>query len=119
MEGVAVSVQSIEDTNRNLDSLIEILRRAQKSFSVTPEHMATLLAEVLRAGEWLRSGLARNAQGRMADELARYCLRLEQLRHLLPTLHAQLLTERSRLQAEKKHLEATATWARSAHGQSR
>jgi hypothetical protein len=55
----------------------------------------------------------------MADELARYCLRLEQLRHLLPTLHAQLLTERSRLQAEKKHLEATATWARSAHGQSR
>ena len=119
MEGVAVSVQSIEDTNRNLDSLIEILRRAQKSFSVTPEHMATLLAEVLRAGEWLRSALARNAQGRMADELARYCLRLEQLRHLLPTLQAQLLTERSRLQAEKNHLEGTAAWSRSAQGQSR
>jgi len=119
MEGVEPSVQSIRDTNQKLNSLIEILRPAQKSFSVTPEYMTALLAEVVRAGEWLRDGLARNVQGRMADELERYRLRLEQLRHLLPTLHAQLLTERSRLQAEKNHLEATTVWARSAQGQSR
>jgi hypothetical protein len=119
MEGVGISVQSIQDTNQRLDVLIEILRPAQDSFSVTPEHMAAVLAEVLRAGEWLRTGLARNAEGRVAGELERYRLRLELLRHLLPSLHAQLLTERSRLQAEKTHLEATAAWTRSAHGQSR
>ena len=119
MEGVGISVQAIQDTNQRLDALIEVLRPAQDSFSVTPEHMAAVLAEVLRAGEWLRACLARNAEGRMADELERYRLRLEQLRHLLPTLHAQLLTERSLLQAEKNHLEATAAWSRSAQGQSR
>jgi len=119
MESVGISVQSIQDTNQRLDVLIEILRPAQDSFSVTPEHMAAVLAELLRAGEWLRAGLARNAEGRMADELERYRLRLEHLRQLLSSLHAQLLTERSRLQAEKNHLEATAAWARSAQGQSR
>ena len=119
MEGVEISVQSIQDTNQRLDVLIEILRPKQDSFSVTPEHMAALLAEVLRAGEWLRAGLAHNAEGRTADELEGYRLRLEQLRLLLPTLHAQLLTDRSRLRAEKNHLEATAAWARSAQGQSR
>jgi len=119
MEGLEISVQSIQDTNQRLDVLIEILRPAQDSFSVTPEHMAAVLAEALPAGEWLRAGLARNAEGCMADELERYRLRLEQLRHMLPTLHAQLLTERSRLQAEKTHLEATTAWARSAQGQSR
>jgi hypothetical protein len=119
MEGVEISVQSIQDTNQRLDVLIEILRPAQNSLSATPEHMAAVLAEVLRAGEWMRVGLARNAEGCMADELERYRLRLEQLRHLLPTLHAQLLTERSLLQAEKNHLEATAAWSRSAQGQSR
>ncbi len=114
MEGVGISVQSIEGANRRLDLLLEILRPAQESFSLTAEHMAAVLAEVLRAGEWLRAGLARNAEGRMAEELERYRLHLEQLRLLLPSLHAQLLTERSRLQAERAHLEATAAWARSA-----
>ena len=119
MEGVGVSVRSLEDTNQRLELFIKILKPARKSFSVTPEHMAALLAELLRAEEWLGAGLAHNAEGRMAHELERYRLHLEQLRRLLPTLHAQLLTERSRLRAEKNHLEATAAWARSAQGQSR
>jgi hypothetical protein len=119
MEGVVISVQTLQDTNQRLDVLIKILSPAQKSLSVTPEHMAALLAELLCAGEWLGAGLAHNAEGGMANELERYRLRLEQLRHLLPTLHAQLLTERSRLQAEKNHLEATAAWARSTLGQTR
>ena len=49
----------------------------------------------------------------MADELEDYRQRLQKLLYLLPSFHAQLLTERCRLQAEKDHLEATAAWARS------
>ena len=114
MEGLGISVHALEDANRKLDLLLEILRPAQESFSVSAEHMAAAMAELLRVGEWMRAGLAHNAEGRMAQELDRYRLHLEDLRHLLPTVHAQLLTERSRLQAERTHLEATAAWARSA-----
>ncbi len=118
MESLAISVQALEDANRKLDLLLEVLRPAQESFSVSPEHMAAVLGELLRVGEWLRAGLAHNAEGHLAEELERYRLHLEQLRHLLPSLHAQLLTERSRLQAERAHLEATAAWTRSARGHS-
>jgi hypothetical protein len=118
MESLGISVQALEDANRKLDLLLDILRPAQASFSISAEHMAAVLAEVLRVGEWLRAGLAHNAEGRMAQELERYRLHLEQLRQLLPNVHAQLLTERSRLAAERTHLEATAAWARSASKQS-
>ena len=119
MEGVAVSLQAIKETNQKLDSLIEVVSPGRQSLSVTPDHMATLLAELLRAGEWLQAGLTNNSQDDMANELEGYCVRLEKLRHMLPPLRAQLLTERCRLQSEKDHLEATAAWARSARLQPR
>jgi hypothetical protein len=118
MEGVAISLHSMEEANRKLDLLLQILRPAQASFTISAEHMAAILAELLRVGEWMRAGLAHNAEGKLAEELERYRHHLEDLRHLLPSLHAQLLTERSRLQAERAHLEATAAWARSARGHS-
>lgn len=118
MENLDVFLRGIEDANRKLGLLLEVLRPAQESFSISVEHMAAVLGELLRTGEWLRAGLAHNAEGRLAEELERYRLHLEDLRHLLPSVHAQLLTERSRLQAERAHLEATAAWARSTRGQS-
>ena|SRR5215813_1755717 len=113
-----MSVHALEDANRKLDLLVEVLRPAQESFSVSAEHMAAVLGELLRVGEWLRAGLAHNAEGRLAEELEHYRLHLEHLRQILPSVHAQLLTERSRLQAERAHLEASAAWARSVRGQS-
>ncbi|MFY9561109.1 MAG: hypothetical protein WAQ52_12820 [Terriglobales bacterium] len=117
MESLNISVHVLEDANRKLELLLDILRPAQASFSLTAEHMAAALAEVLRVGEWLRAGLAQSAEGPLAQELERYRLLLADLRQLLPSVHAQLLTERSRLQAERAHLEATAAWAKSARGQ--
>jgi len=114
MESIGISVRTLEEANQKLGLLLEILRPAQASFSITAEHMAAVLAEVLRVGEWLRADLASKAEGRLAEELERYRLNLDQLRLLLPSVHAQLLTERSRLQAERAHLEAAAAWAKSA-----
>lgn len=114
MERLAVPVQDLEKTNCRLQQLLEILGPAQESSAVNPQHMAAVFAEVMRVGEWLRNGLARNAEGRMAEELARYHRHLAQLRQLLPRIHGQLLTERARLEAERTHLEAAAAWARSA-----
>ena len=118
MEGVGISTQALEDANRKLDALLKILRPAQESFSVSVEHMAAVMAELLRVGDWMRAGLAQNAEGAVAQELDRYRLHLEDLKHLLPGIHAHLLTERVRLKAERAHLEATAAWSRSTHGPS-
>jgi hypothetical protein len=118
MESLGISLHALEDANRKLDLLLDVLRPAQQSFSISAEHMAAVLAELLRVGELLRAGLAQNAEGPLAQELERYRLHLENLRQVLPSIHAQLLTERSRLQAERAHLEATAAWARSAQGHS-
>src|SRR5258705_13591806 len=113
MEGIVFSLQGFKETNQKLESFIEILSPGQKTLSVTPAHMATLLAEVVQAGEWLRAGSGNDAREGIADELEGYRQRLQKLLYLLPSFHAQLLTERCRLQAEKDHLEATAAWARS------
>jgi hypothetical protein len=113
MEHLDIPIQAIEDANRKLDRMLDTLRPAQASPPMTAQHMADVLAEVLRVGEWLRPDLAPPAEGRVAEELGRYRQRLEQLRDLLPGVHAQLLIQRSRLEAERTHLEAAASWARS------
>jgi hypothetical protein len=117
MEGLEVSVQAIADTNRKLAQFAEGVR--QPSLAVTAEQMSTVLAEIVRMGEWTRTGLVNNVDCRLAEELDRYRSLLEQLREVLPALHARLLTERSRLEAESAHVEASAAWARSASQQTR
>jgi hypothetical protein len=111
MEGLTMSVQALEAANRKLDFLLAVLRPAPAPFSLRPEDMAAVLAEVLRVGEWLRGAPARPEAGPMTEELAQYRQHLEQLQQVLPSVHAQLLVERSRLEAERAHLETAAAWA--------
>jgi hypothetical protein len=114
MEGVGIAVQALENANQKLDLLLKTLRPAQGSCAVGAEQMAAALAEVLRVGEWLRAGLAKQTDGRVPEELERYRQHLEQLRQLLPDVHAQLLTARSQLEGERAHLESATAWSRSA-----
>jgi hypothetical protein len=114
MEGVVIPTQALREANHRLDLLLTTLGRAQDCFPISAEQMAAALAEVLRVGEWLRAGLSNQTENGMPEELRRYRQHLEQLRQLLPGVHAQLLTERSRLEAERTHLESAAAWARSA-----
>jgi len=115
VESIDISVRAIKEVNQKLAQFADALQRT--SPSLTAEQMAEVLAEVVRIGEWTRAGLTQNTDGRMAEELERYHLLLEQLRQSLPILHARLLTERSRLQAESAHLDASVAWARSASQQ--
>lgn len=114
MESLTPSVQTIEDVNEKLDRLLASLHPAPASFSLTTEQMTAILAEVVRVGEWLGTGLAHEAEPRLAKQLARYRGHLELLRQLLPGIHAQALAERSRIQTAQNHLEAAAAWAQSA-----
>jgi hypothetical protein len=80
---------------------------------ITPELIAGLLSELLRAGQWLRQRLPPEAQRspQLQRELAAYRHNVEQLRGLLPGLHRRLLTERARLEAERSRLQGAVHWA--------
>lgn len=58
------------------------------------------------------------AIGKEKKELLEYQSNLEQLRRLLPHVHARLSAEKSRLLAARTHASAAAHWANSRAGQS-
>jgi hypothetical protein len=91
-----------------LDSLV--LDQADTA-PVSPEQMAALLSELLRAGEWLRTGQAKTKDLERDEKVREYRGHLEQIRDLLPTIHRQLLLERARLEAERTRVEFAAAWA--------
>jgi len=117
MESLEISVDKLADVNRNLRQFADLLH-CESSLTVTPEQMASVLADIVRVGEWTGAGLPQYPDERFSVELACYRSLLEQLRQALPSLQARLLTERSRLQTERTHLDAAATWAQSVTSQS-
>lgn len=119
MESLGDPVRAVQEANQKLQLLLDILRPEQELFSAGAEPMAAALAEVIRVGELLRTGLAVKSEGPGAEELERYRRHLEQLKQLLPGVHARLLIERSRLEAERAHLDAAASWAHAAVPRSR
>lgn len=81
---------------------------------ISPQQMAALLSELMRAGEWIRSlpKGPRSQTPELEEELTRYRKRVERLRDLLPAIHDALLRERARLEQERTRLESAAQWAR-------
>jgi hypothetical protein len=80
--------------------------------SATPHHMASLLSELMRAGECLRS-MPREKGPALQKEVSVYRKNVERLRELLPSIHATLLRERARLEQERARVGAAGEWARS------
>lgn len=91
-----------------LDSLV--LDRANAAL-VTPEQMAGLLSELMRAGVWLRTGQPHTREMQLDERVREYREQLERIRDLLPAIHRQLLSERARLEAERARVESAAAWA--------
>ena len=75
------------------------------------EDLAAVLSEILQVGEWLARHEFPAGDPELARELSHYRIHLEQMRDLMPVLHAELLTERARLEAERSHLESASAWA--------
>jgi hypothetical protein len=109
-------LQTLRDTNRRLRSWLDsmVARRGQPAL-VTPEPMAALLSELLRAGAGLRAAAPIPAKGNDPEldaELEKYRRNVERLRELLPFIHSQLLGEKARLEAQQTRVQAAAEWAR-------
>jgi hypothetical protein len=103
----------IRESNRRLrqtmDALVEGTSGPPRA--AAPEHIEGLLSELMRVGEWLRARPA-VADSEVENELLEYRVQVERLRSLLPSLHAALLAERSRLEHERERLQVASEWMR-------
>jgi hypothetical protein len=105
--------QNLHETNHRLRFWLDSLVPEQAPpGAATPQQMAGLLSELLRAGEWLRAGLPREKGPELETELGNYRRNVERLRELLPFIQALLLREKARLEAERARVECAAEWAR-------
>jgi hypothetical protein len=114
--------RNLHETNDRLRFWLETLFPNEAPPAVaTPQQMAGLLSELLRAGEWLRTGLPRAGasqagllQGQdpeLEAELGNYRQNVERLRELLPSIQKVLLREKARLEAERAQIQSAAQWA--------
>jgi hypothetical protein len=78
--------------------------------AATPQQMAGLLSELMRAGQWLRT-LPGDRSPALEQELGAYRKNVERLRAVLPSIHTTLLRERARLEQERARVQSAATWA--------
>lgn len=107
--------ENFRETNRRLGLLLDAMpAKPGPPAVVTPEHMAALLAELLRTGADLRAEPlpAMGSDPELDTELHEYRRHVERLRELLPSIHRQLLGERSRLEAQRTRVRSAAEWAR-------
>jgi hypothetical protein len=105
----------LRDTNHRLRFWLDSLApRPGQPAIATPEHMAALLSELLHAGAKLRVEPlpAPGTNPELDQELEQYRRHVERLRELLPSIHGQLLAERTRLEAQRARVRSAAEWAR-------
>jgi hypothetical protein len=104
-------LQRLKVANQNLSQLIQLLLPSDSPREpIGPDHLAVVLTEILTVGEWLQNGRVPGDDVGLAAAIRQYRNHLERLRGLLPSLHADLLTERARLESERSHLEAATAW---------
>jgi hypothetical protein len=107
--------ENFQQTNARLafflDSLLPDLTPDPARRAATPQQMAALLSELMRAGQWLRS-LPSEKDAELEQELSEYRKQVERLRTLLPSIQQTLLGERARLEQERAQVVSAGEWAR-------
>ena len=105
--------ENLRETNARLGLLLDsLIPDGGPPRVATPQQMAGLLSELMRAGQWLR-GLPPQKDPDVEQELSRYRSQVERLRAVLPSIHNALLRDRTRLEQERSRVESASAWVRS------
>lgn len=109
----------LRETNARLRLCLDNLNPEYPSINArlaTPQQMASLLSELMRAGERLLTlptpAVLAQEDPLLERELGEYRRNVERLRTLLPSIHSTLLAERARLEQERARVESAAEWVR-------
>jgi len=110
LEFEASSLDKITGQLRQLLDTIsnDASNRVAQTRVVLPEEMTDLLSWLMRAGQWLRSQPV--DQRVRQQEIADYRAEVQRLHGLLPSIHAALLAERSRLEEERERVRTAGEW---------
>ena len=102
----------LQEINSRLQFWIDTLAGVGSQRSVAnPKQIAGILAELMRAGQWLRTLPNRNLP-ELQTEIEAYRRNVERLRNLLPSIHSGLLRERARLEQERARIASAREWVR-------
>lgn len=104
--------RSFHETNTFLRSWLEQAADSQPMppRPASPQEIATLLSELMRAGGRLRR-LPAVKSAELQKELDEYRGNVERLRERLPSIQSVLLKEQARLERERRRLQSFAEWA--------
>lgn len=105
--------QNLHETNHRLRFWLEsLVSDGERPAAATPQQMAGLLSELLRAGEWLRPGLPQERDPELEAELGSYRHNVERLRELMPAIQRVLLSEKARMEVERTRVGSAVEWVR-------
>ena len=107
--------ENFRQSNTRLDTVLNSLNlgstpECRQVRAATPRQMASLLSELMRVGESLRS-LPHDQSPELERELGIYRKNVERLHELMPFIHSALLQERAHLEQERGRVEAAGEWA--------
>ncbi|MFZ1008606.1 MAG: hypothetical protein WAN65_17325 [Candidatus Sulfotelmatobacter sp.] len=108
-------VQTLREANHRIPDWLDcVVARQEQAAVATPDQMAGLLSELLKAGEGLRAEPIPQpgVDPELDHELEKYRWNVERLQRMLPAIHSQLLVERARLEFQRARVQAAAEWAR-------
>ncbi|HZQ23157.1 MAG TPA: hypothetical protein VFA89_10175 [Terriglobales bacterium] len=105
-------LRDLDESNASLGNHLRKLTDPELNVAWLSAELVGVLSDLRDLGEWLRSETATRDRLPVHQQLLEYRAKLEQLRNVMCALHSRLLTERSRLQAERTHLNTASEWAR-------
>jgi hypothetical protein len=103
---VSFSADQVRQAAQALAHFLDLLADSE-SGRVRPEDLAIVFAQI----EGVRDILQARADPDLDQALRDYRGFLERLQERMPDLHARLLLERARLEAQRTHLESANLWA--------
>ena len=108
----ASALDILRDANRNLRlGLLRLQPESNIADPLVPSSLSGLLAELLRVAECLgKMPAAGLREIKLEKEISEYRANLEELSQLLPSVHGQLLAEKTRLEIARSHVQAAALW---------
>jgi hypothetical protein len=91
-----------------LDTIAPRSKADAASRVVTPEEMNDLLSWLMQAGQSLRSLSGNHSLSE--EQITQYRTEVQRLHALLPSIHAALLAERTRLEQERERVRTAGEW---------